>query len=140
MFRRSASLAIPHLSVFRKRAFHLNVPFSPVPCACHLSLLLSFLWTKGASRKACLSTPGDSKTCFSQSADSVTCGALGREKGWHLVRYKRDTRKALYERHFCEILNLKSFAAIPSVSLVQLGHTNRNVFLSHESQCEIALV
>ena len=38
------------------------------------------------------------------------------------------------------IPHLKSFAAIPSVSLVQLGHTNRSVFLSHESQCEIALV
>ena len=33
----------------------------------------------------------------------------------------------------------KSFAAIPSVSLVLLGHTNRSVFLSHESQREIAL-
>ena len=38
------------------------------------------------------------------------------------------------------ILHLKSFAAMPSVSLVQLGHTNRNVFLSHELQREIALV
>ena len=38
------------------------------------------------------------------------------------------------------IPHLKSFAAIPSVSLVQLGHTNRNVFLSHESQREIAVV
>ena len=38
------------------------------------------------------------------------------------------------------ILHLKSFAAIPSVSLVQLGHTNRSVFLSQESQREIALV
>ena len=36
--------------------------------------------------------------------------------------------------------HLKSFAAIPSVSPVQLGHTNRSVFLSHESQREIALV
>ena len=36
--------------------------------------------------------------------------------------------------------HLKSFAAIPSVSLVQLGHTNRSVFLSHESQREIDLV
>ena len=35
--------------------------------------------------------------------------------------------------------HLKSFAAIPSVSLVQLGHTNRSVFLSHESQREITL-
>ena len=38
------------------------------------------------------------------------------------------------------IPHLKSFAAIPSVSPMQLGHTNRNVFLSHESQREIALV
>ena len=38
------------------------------------------------------------------------------------------------------IPHLKSFAAILSVSLVQLGHTNRSVFLSHESQREIALV
>ena len=38
------------------------------------------------------------------------------------------------------IPHLKSFAAIPSASLVQLGHTNRNVLLSHESQNEIALV
>ena len=38
------------------------------------------------------------------------------------------------------IPHLKSFAAIPSVFLVQFGHTNRNVFLSHESQREIALV
>ena len=35
----------------------------------------------------------------------------------------------------------KSFAAIPSVSLVHLGRTNRCVStLSHESQREIALV
>ena len=34
----------------------------------------------------------------------------------------------------------KSFAAIPSVSLVLLVHTNRNVRLSHESQRETALV
>ena len=34
----------------------------------------------------------------------------------------------------------KSFAAIPSVSLVLRGHTNRSVKLSHESQREIALV
>ena len=34
----------------------------------------------------------------------------------------------------------KSFAAIPSVSLVLLGHTDRNVKLSHESQRELALV
>ena len=32
------------------------------------------------------------------------------------------------------IPHLKGFAAIPCVSLAQLGHTNRNVFLSHESQ------
>ena len=38
------------------------------------------------------------------------------------------------------IAHLKSFAAIPSVSLVQLGRTNRNVFLSHESQRETDLV
>ena len=38
------------------------------------------------------------------------------------------------------IPHLKSFAAIPSVPLVQLRHTNRNVFLSYESQREIALV
>ena len=38
------------------------------------------------------------------------------------------------------IPHLKSFAAIPSVSLVHLGHTNRSVFLSHESQREIDLV
>ena len=38
------------------------------------------------------------------------------------------------------IPHLKSFAAIPSVSLVLLGHANRSVFLSHESQREIALV
>ena len=38
------------------------------------------------------------------------------------------------------IPHLKSFAAIPSVSLVQLRHTNRSVFLSHESQRAIALV
>ena len=38
------------------------------------------------------------------------------------------------------IPHLKSFAAIPSVSRVHLGHTNRSVSLSHESQREIALV
>ena len=38
------------------------------------------------------------------------------------------------------IPHLKSFAAILSVSLVQLGHTNRSIFLSHESQRQIALV
>ena len=35
----------------------------------------------------------------------------------------------------------QSFAAIPSVSLVHLGHTNRSsVSVSHESQRKIALV
>ena len=34
----------------------------------------------------------------------------------------------------------RSFAMIPRVSLVLLGHTNRSVLLSHESQHEIALV
>ena len=34
----------------------------------------------------------------------------------------------------------KSFAATRAVSLVVLGHTNRNVSLSHKSQREIALV
>ena len=34
----------------------------------------------------------------------------------------------------------KSFAAIPSVSLVLLAHTNRNVSWSHESQREIGVV
>ena len=33
-----------------------------------------------------------------------------------------------------------SFAATPSVSWVHLGHTNRNVSVSHESQREVALV
>ena len=34
----------------------------------------------------------------------------------------------------------KSFAAILSVSKVHLGHTNRNVSLSHEPQREIPLL
>ena len=34
----------------------------------------------------------------------------------------------------------KSFAGIPSVSLVVFGHANRSVKVSHESQREIALV
>ena len=34
----------------------------------------------------------------------------------------------------------ESFAAIPSVSLVLLGHTNRSVSVSHESQREFVLV
>ena len=34
----------------------------------------------------------------------------------------------------------KSFAAIPSLFLVLLGHTNRSVKWAHESQREIALV
>ena len=38
------------------------------------------------------------------------------------------------------IPHTKRFAAIRSVSLVLLGHTNRNVKLSLESQREIALV
>ena len=38
------------------------------------------------------------------------------------------------------IVKLKSFAAIPSLSSVLLGHTNRSVRSSHESQHEIALV
>ena len=38
------------------------------------------------------------------------------------------------------IPHLRSFAAIPSVSLVQFGHMNPSVFLSHESQREIALI
>ena len=38
------------------------------------------------------------------------------------------------------IPHLKSFAAIPSVSLVLLGHTNRNVLVSHELQRGITLI
>ena len=38
------------------------------------------------------------------------------------------------------ILHCKSFAAILSVFRVHLGHTNRSVSLSHESQREIALL
>ena len=34
----------------------------------------------------------------------------------------------------------KSFAAIPSVPLLLLGHTNRNVSVSHESQRGVALI
>ena len=34
----------------------------------------------------------------------------------------------------------RSFTAIPSVSLVLLGHTNRSISVSHESQHEIVLV
>ena len=34
----------------------------------------------------------------------------------------------------------RNFAAMPSVSLVHLGHTNHNVSLSHESQRELAFV
>ena len=46
---------------------------------------------------------------------------------------------------FCRSASLaiphrKSFAAIPSVSLVLLGHTNGNVKVSHESQHPIVLV
>ena len=37
------------------------------------------------------------------------------------------------------IRHRKSFAAIPSISLVLLGHTTRKVKLSHESQRELAL-
>ena len=37
------------------------------------------------------------------------------------------------------IPHLKSFAAIPSVSLILLGHTNRSVSVSHELQGGIAL-
>ena len=40
----------------------------------------------------------------------------------------------MFRRASLAIPHLKSFAAIPSVSLAQLGHTNRSVFLSHESQ------
>ena len=38
------------------------------------------------------------------------------------------------------IPHCKSFAAVPSVSQVLFGHTNRSISLSHESQCEIALI
>ena len=38
------------------------------------------------------------------------------------------------------IPHCKSFAAIPSFTIVLPGHTNRNVSLSHESRHEIALV
>ena len=79
------------------------------PCTLRMSFefVIAILVDQGHFTKGMLnslSTPGDSKTCFSQSADSVICGASGAEKGWHLVRYQRDNRKALYERHFCEIL------------------------------------
>ena len=36
--------------------------------------------------------------------------------------------------------HLKNFAAIPSVSLMLFGYTNRNVSLSREWQCKIALL
>ena len=52
-------MAALFVTVIRKRAFQLSVLFSPVPCACHLKLLLPFSWTRGtkSSRKVCLLTP-----------------------------------------------------------------------------------
>ena len=44
--------------------------------------------------------------------------------------FRRNTSLAIPHR--------KGFAAIPSVSLVLPGHTNRNFLVSHESQREIA--
>ena len=68
---------------------------------------------------------------FSQSADfvNVRCGAFGREKGWHLVRYQRDTQKALYERHFVKFqLSCSYFAC---VSYVQSSHVNMLMIHDH---------
>ena len=63
------------------------------------------------------------------------------ECGTRMVSKGRPNLSGMFRRSASlAILHLKSFAAIPSLSLVQLGHTNRNIFLSHESQLEIALV
>ena len=59
---------------------------------------------------------------------------------WRFFRVYRGLSGMFRRSASLAIPHLKSFAATPSVSLVQLGHTNRSVFLSHESQCEIALV
>ena len=62
---------------------------------------------------------------------SILGAVIVSERGFHLGgMFRRSASLA--------IPHLKSFAVIPSVSLVQL--TNRNVFLSHEPQCEIALI
>ena len=54
--------------------------------------------------------------------------------GWEwLHRFSFDPAAAGMFRRSASLAipHLKSFATIPSVSLVQLGHTNRSVFLSH---------
>ena len=90
-----------------------------------LALALSYSWEKGR------------KTAETHPESAVWLG-LDWVGPWALAdsalsgMFRRSTSLA--------IPHLKSFAAIPSVSLVQLRHTNRNVFLSHESQYEIALV
>ena len=62
--------------------------------------------------------------CLSEGSSGVSQGLSGM--------FRRSASLA--------ILHRKSFAAIPSVSLALLGHTNRSVKLSHESQRQIALV
>ena len=57
-----------------------------------------------------------------------------------LARGSRFLSGSLRRNASLAILHRASFAAIPSVSEVRLGHANRNVSVSHESHCEIALV
>ena len=72
------------------------------------------------------------------------CKSIAIEMGG-VSQYFQEYRGQGLSGMFCRsaslsIPHLKSFAAIPSVSLEQLGHANRSVFLSHESQREIAHV
>ena len=95
---------------------------------CGTGIVFCTFWTIGTDR--CFMT-GTSMTFMAKATQVVFWG---------------DDRKCLllsdmFRRSASlSIPHLKSFAAIPSVSLVLLGHTNRSVFLSHESQREIALV
>ena len=55
-------------------------------------------------------------------------------------RAKIHARSTLCSRSPNDSASRTRFAAIQSVSGEHLGHTNRNVSVSRESQCEIALV
>ena len=58
----------------------------------------------------------------------------------NLVIWRQTKLSGMFRRSASlAIPHLKSFAAIPSVSLALLGHTNRNVFLSHELICSVKL-
>ena len=94
--KRCRTTAQKALAYWGKRGQNTGTDFPALRLRVVLDLLIiAILVDQGHFTKGMFVKPGGFVNVLSQSSDSVTCVALGRGKVWHLVRYQRDTRKAL---------------------------------------------